>query len=329
MIIKYLLMAIVGILVFSGCVDKKYVKIDSAYINKSNNQTLLSEYKGKCSAGIQNKNLNLKLVFNNRISPPSGVQVSPTFTSVELLKVPYQGDFDKDVDLGIKSILNDVCNATFDNNSKSSELLLSFHKFQSNESNLTVIENYFIPFIGKSRTYYKVNTPYFFDVDVKSNSMNIASNYNREYKLTSYSDLNLNTSLFTNSLDEKYELESIPTKIKIFNADINSSHVVFGDDATINYSFKTDNNTIIGKNLAVQAGLWQSIVISDIDEYNILRMLTDNNRIISPNDKAEYLEDIHAEHSKPISENNDKNNLGGIYSFMIYDLAEFIIQNAK
>ena len=33
MIIKYLLMAIVGILLFSGCVDKsRYVKIDSTYV---------------------------------------------------------------------------------------------------------------------------------------------------------------------------------------------------------------------------------------------------------------------------------------------------------
>ena len=237
---------------------------------------------------------------------------------MEYINIPYHGDFKSDIENEIKNILSDVCNTTFDGNNSQEKLSIVLDELKVEKPIVNVIDNYWVPIINTAKTSYTVNSQYHIEA-----TLNDDKKYKQQLEVNaSHSDIS--TPPLLAYMNTKYELKYCERNQPIFNADINSSLATLYASGSIGYElFDSTHNLIMSGKPVIDTKVDQSIEVQDLSEYNILRMLTGDRRLISSLAESEYLDSIHSDNNQlDKSKNSD-----GMLSFMVYDLAKFIIQN--
>jgi len=326
-IILYCFMAAI-ICIEPSSANSNYIKIDSSFINKTNNNTLLGQFKGVCPASIQNNAINLKLVFDKNIVPPTCDEIEYGVFQGQLNTLKYEDDFKSDIKDSIKNILSDVCNTTFENNDINNTLVIEFDKFESTKSNINIFDKYFVPFVNKTYFDYSVSNEYKSECKIEGSVLNNSFNYNKNYGSNMRYTYSYNYMSGITESNVSEQIKYLDTNTTLFNLDLNSFMVIFGKNS-FDMSYKLNdqnNNVILQGTLDISSLKWRGKVeFQKLSDYKAIRMLNRGYQ-----DRLKFHDIDITERIKEEAEDEDDNdNLNGIYSFMIYDIVKSIIENAK
>jgi len=320
------------LLFFVSLVNAEHIKIDSTFINKSNTKTLLGKYKGSCPASLQNKNIDLKLSFNDAIKSPTSVDISDT-RSLELDEIEYDGDFKEDISENIKKILNNVCNTTFEQKQPTNELSISLDKFESTKIIKDRIEAYAILFVGKQRANYFIEHKYAIQAILNGDIFKQTYSFNNFYGASKSHDITINGTSGISDIVINEDIKYIDTNITFFGLQtkIHKSLYTKGirGDLFVNYKLSdSKQNKIAEYSSASDCSIKLfSVQLKSIADYKLLRMMTgETSSLIS----FEF-DDKHAtgDENDEAEDEDDDDNIDGIFSFMVYDLVKSIIENAN
>lgn len=306
------------------------VKIDSSFINKTNNHTLFSKYKNVCPVSLQNKNIELQLFFNPNMKAPDSQQISLGVYVDELDEQEYDDDFKIDIENSIKMVLKDICNTTFDQDSKNSTLKIGFEKFESTNAKFYRISRHTIPFVEDVHEF-NITQEYKTQCKIGGSLMQENYDYSRSYEAHKHRAM---TKKFPAIRGKEFILEDtikyLDTNATIYTFNLLAFLEVGKKSINLDYTFFDDKqNQILGSSSGeVSFGFkYLTLKFDKLTDYKIARLF---NAETLPILTMEF-DDINISRSakKEAEDEDEENSIDGMFSFMLYDVVKSIIENAK
>lgn len=300
---KIVFISIALIFFFTGCSQKKY-EINQRLVNKTVNSIISKETENYCSN--TSENIKLDVIFSSNFKEPLEYEMFIGAISGSWDTVEYNGIFKKDFENAIKTNFGNLCKYTFDESKPYKRISITINEISLIAKDINVEDNYVVPLVGLAKTKYDGMKFYSYDINLSGNFFKNEQKLKRNFSYYIFIDSEANNLLGTRSIESKI----------IFK---NDNTLIFNLQGKLDFSTYT---RLLNSNGFVDMKLYSpnGNLIYDKKPSN------ENKGII--NNSFTNTEDLKISEMFGYFILGSRNH-SGIFTYMTYDMTEYIIKNKE